>query len=247
MPQECSEEIEADLAGWRIKRARIATLIGEKNIAAGAVGAAAAPSASASASSSAGGRGKKKGGKGKKGGAKGKRGGGGKAVGTSSSSKKGVAKNKRKRDVDVTHLFGDTLQVHYRVEDISTSDSVTLLYNNHDAAAPSGAKEDGKKRDDASTATPSSISSAGGTKDGARSGKSRKRSAPTTGTDAAARNSTGLATFRQLKKLSKRIVMWVYPFDPANPTEPNDTTGGGFPRPEMIPLTTLFAHRDEEE
>lgn len=48
--------------------------------------------------------------------------------------------------------------------------------------------------------------------------------------------------FRQLPKLSKRIVLWCYPRDEAT----DDSTvspapeGQGFPRPEMVPITSLF-------
>lgn len=43
----------------------------------------------------------------------------------------------------------------------------------------------------------------------------------------------------QLDKLPKRIVAWVFPFDPSKPTEP-DPTDGGFPLPERIPIAHLF-------
>lgn len=45
--------------------------------------------------------------------------------------------------------------------------------------------------------------------------------------------------FRQLPKLSKRISLWCYPMDKNNPQEPLPE-GGGFPRPEMMPITSLF-------
>eukprot|EP00559_Dactyliosolen_fragilissimus_P005840 CAMPEP_0184858972 /NCGR_PEP_ID=MMETSP0580-20130426/3996_1 /TAXON_ID=1118495 /ORGANISM="Dactyliosolen fragilissimus" /LENGTH=279 /DNA_ID=CAMNT_0027355357 /DNA_START=62 /DNA_END=901 /DNA_ORIENTATION=+ len=44
----------------------------------------------------------------------------------------------------------------------------------------------------------------------------------------------------ELIKYPKRIVLWCYPFDPNNPTKPI-THGGGFPRPEMIPMISLFS------
>lgn len=46
-------------------------------------------------------------------------------------------------------------------------------------------------------------------------------------------------TFRQLPKISKRIILWCYPVDKNNPTEPAPE-GGGFPRPEMLPIASLF-------
>ena len=233
LPQECSEEIEADLATWRQKRAKIGVLIGEKNIAeaAAAVKAAAAAKAAGDKKGGAGRGGRKKagkkGGRDKKAGGKSTTGGGKKGGKTGSKTTLatlaggvGGKKTKRKRETDISYLFAESLQVTYRAEEIKTSDSVTLLYNNK---ADQG-KESGE---DASSSS---------------KGK-RKRSAGADGSTAK-KGSTGtteLATFRTLKKLSKRIVVWVYPFDPANPSAPNQ--GGGFPRPEMIPITSLFAER----
>mmetsp|Transcript_37601 Transcript_37601/g.81936 ORF Transcript_37601/g.81936 Transcript_37601/m.81936 type:complete len:283 (+) Transcript_37601:235-1083(+) len=224
LPKECGDDIETDLAAWRHKRRKIGILIGEKNIAESSATASGAAAAAASAS----GRdkkGKKKTGKGRgKKGSKNKKGANAKA-GTKTTlaalaggnKKKGA---KTKRDMDVQYLFADTLQVTYRVEDISTTDSVTLLFNDPD---------DSVNGDTKSAAA-----------DKASSMSKKKRSAPN-----ASKAGGTLATYRQLKKLSKRIFIWVYPFDPANPTAPNP--GGGFPRPELIPLTSLFVHGDDEE
>ena len=192
----------------------------------------------AAAASSSGGvkKGKKKAGKGRgKKGSKNKKGANAKA-GTKTTlaalaggnKKKGA---KTKRDMDVQYLFADTLQVTYRVEDISTTNSATLLFNDP-AGSNASANEDANPEEAATDAS-----------------RSKKRSAHNT--TATKRDNTSkaggtLATYRQLKKLSKRIVIWVYPFDPANPTAPNPE-GGGFPRPELIPLTSLFVHRDDEE
>ena len=44
--------------------------------------------------------------------------------------------------------------------------------------------------------------------------------------------------FRQLPKLSKRIVLWCYPRDETD--EDSLIEGQGFPRPEMVPITSLF-------
>lgn len=50
-----------------------------------------------------------------------------------------------------------------------------------------------------------------------------------------------LSSFRRLQKLPKQIIMWCYPFDPLNPKELTLKEGGGFPRPEMIPISGLFS------
>mmetsp|Transcript_20330 Transcript_20330/g.24263 ORF Transcript_20330/g.24263 Transcript_20330/m.24263 type:complete len:310 (+) Transcript_20330:59-988(+) len=52
-----------------------------------------------------------------------------------------------------------------------------------------------------------------------------------------------LSSFRRLEKLPKRIVIWCYPFDPLNPKELTLEKGGGFPRPEMIPISSLFSDK----
>ena len=63
--------------------------------------------------------------------------------------------------------------------------------------------------------------------------------------------------FRQLRQLSKRIVVWCHPYDPARPEEEgNEDDGSGdegkegedFARPEVVPLADLFAgHGDGTE
>lgn len=49
-----------------------------------------------------------------------------------------------------------------------------------------------------------------------------------------------LATFRSWNKLSKRLNVWVFRFDPDDPTELSATEDGGFPRPELLPLSDIF-------
>lgn len=44
--------------------------------------------------------------------------------------------------------------------------------------------------------------------------------------------------FRQLPELSKRIVLWCYP--KSENEDSTESKGGGFPRPEMVPITSLF-------
>jgi len=43
----------------------------------------------------------------------------------------------------------------------------------------------------------------------------------------------------ELDRLPKRIVAWVFPFDPSKPLDV-DPTDGGFPLPERIPIAHLF-------
>lgn len=44
--------------------------------------------------------------------------------------------------------------------------------------------------------------------------------------------------FRRLPKLSKKIMLWCYPRDETDEDSPIE--GQGFPRPEMVPITSLF-------
>lgn len=110
-----------------------------------------------------------------------------KKVNTSKSTEE-----KRKYDKQV---FGQTLQVIYRLEDIRLSESALLLYVNTKHSS-----------------------------DGKKSNKSR--------------------AFRQLPKLSKQLSLWCFPFDPQNPLAPNPD-GVGFPRPELIPIASLFRQPNE--
>ena len=48
------------------------------------------------------------------------------------------------------------------------------------------------------------------------------------------------AQFRLLKKLSKRILVWCYPLTDQQAATDPDPPGGGFPRPDLIPISELF-------
>lgn len=49
-----------------------------------------------------------------------------------------------------------------------------------------------------------------------------------------------LAAFRTWKKLPKRLNVWVFQFDPNNPSDLSLSEGGGFPRPELLPMADIF-------
>ena len=49
-----------------------------------------------------------------------------------------------------------------------------------------------------------------------------------------------LATFRSWNKLSKRLNIWVFKFDPDDPTDLSVSEDGGFPRPDLLPLSDIF-------
>ena len=122
--------------------------------------------------------------------------------------------------LDIKYLFGETIQITYKIEEIQTSHTATLFYtkkmspNLQNDQAHSHQIEAKKSK-----LTKNAFSSKEDI------GKCK-----------------GLANFYQLKKLPKRVVLWCYPFDQSNPTEPIPRNGG-FPRPEMIPLSSLFSER----
>uniref|UniRef100_A0A7S4V4P0 Uncharacterized protein n=1 Tax=Ditylum brightwellii TaxID=49249 RepID=A0A7S4V4P0_9STRA len=127
---------------------------------------------------------------------------------------------------DALYIFGDTIQATYRVEDIDPTESATLLYEDDgDECCSTIRDSDG---DDNNVPT-SKVSSR----------KRRVNAAKGPSSSRQKSSKLKIATFRQLIKIPKRIVIWCYPFDPSNPTEPN-TEGGGFPRPELIPISSLF-------
>lgn len=49
-----------------------------------------------------------------------------------------------------------------------------------------------------------------------------------------------LAAFRTWKKLPKRLNVWVFQLDPENPIDLSTSEGGGFPRPELLPIADIF-------
>ena len=49
-----------------------------------------------------------------------------------------------------------------------------------------------------------------------------------------------LAVFRRWKKLSKRIVLWLFPINPDDPTDLSVTKDSGFPLPDMMPFCDIF-------
>lgn len=49
-----------------------------------------------------------------------------------------------------------------------------------------------------------------------------------------------LASFRTWKKLPKRMNVWVFKFNPNDPTDLSLSQGGGFPRPELLPMADIF-------
>ena len=131
-------------------------------------------------------------------------------------------------NLDIKYLFSDDdFQITYKVEPISTAHSTTLLYKrNFDA---------GQSDNDDNNATTGSSKRNRGTK------KREKQ---------VVQPPFKLSSFQKLRKIPKQIVMWCFPFDPTDPhkdmelsTEMDGVEGGGFPRPEMIPISSLFMEK----
>ena len=118
--------------------------------------------------------------------------------------------NKAGQNCDKSYLFGETIQITYRVEELPVSNTATLIY-------------DGSQTEDEVQDKDRGAEEEGGEISG---GVLRKEDSVT--------------TFRRLEKIPKQIVVWCYQFDPKNPTEPIPDDGG-FPRPELVPISLLFA------
>lgn len=56
-----------------------------------------------------------------------------------------------------------------------------------------------------------------------------------------------LASFRKWTKLKKRVNVWVFKLDPDNPCDLSHSEGGGFPRPDLLPMADIFRTIGENE
>jgi hypothetical protein len=122
--------------------------------------------------------------------------------------------SKKRVTGNVTNLFGDTIQITYQVEELRPSERATLLYQSDNEEEEEESRRNEKQ-------------------------SSKQSSSRTSKTDQVKRIPKA-ATFRRCTKLPKRISIWCHPFDPNNPTQPTTSPTGGFPRPEFIPMASLF-------
>ena len=106
----------------------------------------------------------------------------------------------------------------YLMEDIEKSSASTLIFRHRETTA-----------DADNDATSSSQSTQ------KQSGSSAKP-----GDDDDEGKQVPLATFRSWKKLSKRINLWVFRFDPDDHADLSVAEGGGFPQPELLPMADIF-------
>ena len=122
-----------------------------------------------------------------------------------SSKLKRCTKDSAKRP---TILFGEKIQIMYKLEDIQKVNSATLLYREEASGS--------EKKKSVSTAA---------------SSKKRKH--------------RPLASFGQLKKLPKRIIIWCFKLDEEGDEEGSNSYG--FPRPELVPLSSIFREIESDD
>ena len=151
-----------------------------------------------------------------------------------------------------TFLFASDIQIVYKCETVQTSNSALLNYTTTHTNHVSNAEEEenGKKRkivldDDSETTTSSSSKRAKSKSKSKPKSTSSNRNNSNSSTSSSSNNQYSkpikLSTFQYLKPLSKRIIIWCYPFDPNNPQELNMVNSiQSFPRPELIPISSLY-------
>ncbi|KAL7524419.1 hypothetical protein ACHAXR_000566, partial [Thalassiosira sp. AJA248-18] len=111
-------------------------------------------------------------------------------------------------------IMGKSIQLCYMMEDTEKYTATTLIFRPKENALDS----DNATRGDGST-------------------EKQSQSSETVEDD---KKTVPLATFRKWKKLPKRVNIWVFKFDPDDPTDLSVSEGGGFPRPELLPMAGIF-------
>lgn len=109
-----------------------------------------------------------------------------------------------------SHLLG------YMMEEIEKSSATTLIFRQRESTADS--EPDNTAMSQSST-------------------DEQSQSSKKVGDD---KKEVPYATFRSWKKLPKRINLWVFKFDPDDPADLSMSEGGGFPRPELLPMADIF-------
>ncbi|KAL9190724.1 hypothetical protein ACHAXT_000430 [Thalassiosira profunda] len=111
-------------------------------------------------------------------------------------------------------VMGQSIQICYTMEDIEKNTASTLVFRTRQPTAMS----------DGATQSQSP-------------GETQTRSSETTEGE---EKLVPMATFRSWKKLGKRINLFVFRFNPNDPADLSLSDGGGFPRPELLPVADLF-------
>ena len=126
-----------------------------------------------------------------------------------------------------TWIMGSSIQICYVMEEMERNTATTLIFRQRESTADS-------EKSNTPTMSQSSAES-----------KQTKSSDKVDDND----KLVPLATFRSWKKLPKRVNLWVFKFDPNDPTELSVSEGGGFPRPDLLPMADIFRSSggDEDE
>jgi len=110
---------------------------------------------------------------------------------------------------------GYTIQLCYNVEEIESTSTTTLVFRP-------------KKNMDVSK-----------TEDDIAEGNSKSGEQSQTSLDDNDKK-VPLASFRKWTKLKKRVNVWVFKLDSDNPCDLSHSEGGGFPRPDLLPMADIF-------
>jgi len=117
--------------------------------------------------------------------------------------------------------MGKSIQICYMMEDIDETSTTTMIYRNKENTTTATADSDNNNTMSQSSTTPEKQSTKKEAED------DDEKMVP-------------MATFRSWKKLNKRLTLWVFDFDPDNPSDLSVSEGGGFPRPELLPMADIF-------
>lgn len=134
------------------------------------------------------------------------------------SDKEAIAENDKnaEKTKSVSWVMGKSIQICYIMEEIEKSSAATMIFR----------QKGWEDNSDNATSTTSQ-------------GSAEKQSQSSEGVADEEKN-VPLATFRSWKKLSKRLNLWVFRFDPDDPTDLSISGGAGFPQPELLPMADIF-------
>lgn len=122
-------------------------------------------------------------------------------------------------------IMGNSIQICYLMEDIENCTAATLIFRQKESTT--------ENLEEQSNTQQMSQSSTEGKK---KSKSTSKKKVEANDDD----KQVPLSTFRSWRKLSKRINLWVFKFDPNNPSDLSVSEGGGFPRPDLLPMADIF-------
>jgi hypothetical protein len=121
---------------------------------------------------------------------------------------------------------GYTIQLCYRVDDIESSSSTTLVFRPKKNINLSETK-----------------AADGTNKQSTKNGEQKSQNS----LDENGKKPVPLASFRKWTKLKKRVNVWVFKLDPSNPCDLSLSEGGGFPLPDLLPMADIFRNVGDNE